>query len=33
MAVVLLSFSVYSCGDDDEDLVGSRDFHNETGEW
>lgn len=26
VAVVLVSFSVYSCGDDDEDSVGSRDL-------
>lgn len=26
LAVVLLSFSVYSCGDDDEESVGSRDL-------
>lgn len=31
MAVVLMSFSVYSCGDDDEDSVGSRDLL--LGKW
>lgn len=31
IAVVLMSFSVYSCGDDDEDSVGSRDLL--LGKW
>ena len=26
IVVVLLSFSIYSCGDDDDDAVGSRDL-------
>lgn len=31
IAVVLMSFSVYSCGDDDEDSVGSREML--LGKW
>lgn len=31
IAVVLMSFSVYSCGDDDEDSVGSRELL--LGKW